>query len=192
MRGKSDTLEGADDLIQKAKSRQKVPTTRFTEEGWKATKRYEEEQDNQVVQEILAAQESPASNLVVALSRERIERERLRSKVPQITSSSRNAKTKKKKAQRLGGTKKSSVSGAQIDDFDELDDIAFLDSQIEKVQTAHGRKVDGHSGYRTIINGILTAKPIPHEDKKDKRASTVLQSKLKQAQNSRKANVKKK
>ena len=152
----------------------------------------EEEDDNQAAQESLAVQESLASNLVVELSRERIERERLRSKAPQIKNSSCNTKTKKNKAQRLGGTKKSSETGPKIDDVDDLDDIAFLDSQIKKVQTAHGRKVDGSSGYRTIINGILTAKPIPHEDKKDERASKVLQSKLKQAQNSRKAKVKKK
>jgi hypothetical protein len=41
--------------------------------------------------------------------------------------------------------------------------MAFLDSQIDKVQNSHGRKVEGTGGrYRTIINCILIAKsPAP-------------------------------
>ena len=40
MRGKSDTLKGADDLIKQAKSRHVVQATQFTEDGWEATKQF--------------------------------------------------------------------------------------------------------------------------------------------------------
>ena len=40
MRGKSDTPIGKEDLIQHAKSRYMIEGTQFTEEGWKATKRF--------------------------------------------------------------------------------------------------------------------------------------------------------
>jgi hypothetical protein len=80
--------------------------------------------------------------------------------------------------------------------MDDLDDIAFLDAQIEKIQTSHGRTIDAAGkGYRTIVstlsastvcyivfdqqqgisfsyvshlqvNGILLAKPLPKEEPK--------------------------
>ena len=37
--------------------------------------------------------------------------------------------------------------------MDDLDDMAFLDAQIEKVQTSHGRKVEAKGkGYRSIVS----------------------------------------
>ena len=44
----------------------------------------------------------------------------------------------------------------QAENLDDLDDMAFLDAQVEKVQNSHGRQVAGSGkSYRTIVNGIL-------------------------------------
>lgn len=76
---------------------------------------------------------------------------------------------------------------------DDLDDMAFLDAQIEKVQTSHGKKVEGSGKtYRTIINGILLEKPKRDEVKKDAKASAALKAKLKKAEDDRKAKTKSK
>lgn len=72
------------------------------------------------------------------------------------------------------------------------DDLAFLNAEIDKVQNSHGRKVVGTgSNYRTIVNGILIAKPKAQGKKKNERASTALKAKLKEAQSSRRAKGKK-
>jgi hypothetical protein len=73
-----------------------------------------------------------------------------------------------------------------------LDDMAFLDAQIERVQTSHGRKVEGSGkGYRSIINGVLLAtKPDEIKRPNNKAAANNLQAKLKAKSQDRK--VKKK
>eukprot|EP00978_Attheya_sp_CCMP212_P000084 scaffold168_cov53-Attheya_sp.AAC.1 len=81
------------------------------------------------------------------------------------------------------------------DDGDkDLDDFAFLDAQIEKVQTSHGRTVEAKGkGYRSIINGILIAPPPDSASKKkDAQSSSALQKKLKASQDDRKAKSKSK
>jgi len=78
--------------------------------------------------------------------------------------------------------------------LDDLDDMAFLDAQIEKVQTSHGRKIEATgSNYKTIVNGILISKPkVDTKPKKDTRAASALNSKIRQAQEGRKSKKKKK
>jgi ATP-dependent RNA/DNA helicase IGHMBP2 len=99
-------------------------------------------------------------------------------------------KKKKKGGQKLGGTKVAKPKDDSPDD--DLDEMAFLDDQINKVQNSHGRKVEGTGGYRTLINGILISKPQAKTTKKDPRASSALNTKLKEAQQGRKAKGKKK
>lgn len=59
---------------------------------------------------------------------------------------------KKKKVQAkghiLGEAKQPSIA-----ELDKLDDMAFLDAQIEKIQTSHGRVIEAKGkGYRTIVS----------------------------------------
>jgi hypothetical protein len=99
-------------------------------------------------------------------------------------------KKTKNKGQKLGfsTSNNKNENTATADDIpDDLDDMAFLDSQIEKVQSSHGRKVDGKGEYRTIVNGILISKPTLREREKDQQASSALRAKLKQTQDGRKA-----
>jgi hypothetical protein len=100
---------------------------------------------------------------------------------------------KKKKTKKKGQKPGCSTSNnknentATVDDIpDDLDDMAFLDSQIEKVQSSHGRKVDGKGEYRTIVNGILISKPAPREREKNQQASSALRAKMMQTQDGRK------
>jgi len=143
-----------------------------------------------------------ANTILGDLANERAERLRQQKKNSKeavsngpATSSKKKKKKKKKKGQKLGGAKKKPPAELKEEKDaapDDLDDMAFLDAQIEKVQNSHGRKFEGKGGYRTVMNGILLAKPEPPEAKKDARATQALQSKLKQAQNDRKAKSKKK
>jgi hypothetical protein len=100
-------------------------------------------------------------------------------------------KSKSKKARKLGGTK---MPAATVIDagVDELDDLAFLDAQINNVQNSHGRKVDGKGSYKTTVNGILLTQRSSPEKKVDVKKSAALQLKLKQAQDSRKPKEKNK
>ena len=105
-------------------------------------------------------------------------------------------KINKKKAttvgQKLGGSK-IKCTKTKGDDLSLLDDMAFLDAQIKKVQTSHGRSIDATGkNYRTIVNGVLLSKPSPKEKKKDSYAANALHAKIKQAQSSRKSKAKKK
>jgi ATP-dependent RNA/DNA helicase IGHMBP2 len=99
-------------------------------------------------------------------------------------------KKKKKGGQKLGGNKVAKPKDDPPDD--DLDEMAFLDAQINEVQNSHGRKVEGTGGYRTLINGILISKPQAKATKKDPRALSALNTKLKEAQLGRKAKGKKK
>ena len=70
---------------------------------------------------------------------------------------------------------------------DQDDDMAFLNAQIQSVQTSHGRRVQGSgNSYKSIINGVLLAKPPPLEVKKDDKATAMLRAKLKEAEQGRK------
>ena len=136
-----------------------------------------------------AVAEVPVSNLLSSLAAERMARERQRLAVTRKPSS----KMPKKHGGKLGGTKKGAPPSKDDNDLDGLDDMAFLDAQIDKVQNSHGRKIDARgTGYRTIVNGILLDKPKPEGKKKDDRAAAALQKKLQQAQADRKTKSKKK
>lgn len=96
-----------------------------------------------------------------------------------------------KSGKRLGGTAIALPPLKHVSD--DLDDMAFLDSQIEQVQTSHGRKVEGKGSYRTIINGMLISKPNPVVGStSDPRKKSALNAKLKQAAEQRKSKGKKK
>jgi ATP-dependent RNA/DNA helicase IGHMBP2 len=103
-----------------------------------------------------------------------------------------NKKKKKQKGQRLGG-KTPKVDTPKDDGLDDLDDMAFLDAQIDKNANAHGRKViGGGKQYRTVINGILNSRPEPQPKQTNTKASKSLQGKLREAESARKAKPKKK
>jgi hypothetical protein len=73
--------------------------------------------------------------------------------------------------------------------------MAFLDAQIDAVQNSHGRHVIGSGKeYRSIINGVLIAKPIPKSTVNTNKSvkSSALNAKIKAAQESRKSQAKKK
>lgn len=66
--------------------------------------------------------------------------------------------SKKKKVKAKGHKLGGAQQPRQVEtvyDMDDLDDIAFLDAQIEKVQTSHGRTIDAAGkGYRTIVSTL--------------------------------------
>ena len=133
------------------------------------------------------------NSLLSSLAKERAAR-RLTTEPTSQGATKIKKKTKSKKGKKLGGARPDSKAKSKQDDgMEGLDDLAFLDAQIEKVQTSHGRKIDaGGSNYKTIVNGILLMKPKPQDKKRDERAANALSSKLKQAQQSRAAKTKKK
>ena len=146
---------------------------------------------------------SSKNSLLADLARERMEREKQKQvdqQSPAVISApkapaSKSSKAKKKKKKKKGGGKgggggASAAAGEseKTEDEDIDDDLAFLDAQIEQVQTSHGRKVEGSGkAYKSIINGVLLAKPEPRAPKKDIRAQNALKEKLKKAGDDRKA-----
>ena len=107
------------------------------------------------------------NSLLGTLARERQARAQAQ---PQIAPKKVTKKKKSKGGKSVGSSKKK-VGKAQreSDDkgLDDLDDMAFLDAPIEKVQTSHGRKIEGSGkNYKTIVNGVLIAKPKLQEKKK--------------------------
>ena len=137
----------------------------------------------------------PVSNmnsLLASLAKERAARQQ-NVAPPKVVQKTTNKSKKKKGGKKLGGTQ--IKSKPQKDEtLDDLDDMAFLDAQIEKVQTSHGRKINASgSNYKTIVNGILISKPKPKDEKKkNTRASKALNEKLKSAQQSRRGGKAKK
>ena len=137
----------------------------------------------------------PVSNmnsLLASLAKERAARQQ-NVAPPKVVQKTTNKSKKKKDGKKLGGTQ--IKSKPQKDEtLDDLDDMAFLDAQIEKVQTSHGRKINASgSNYKTIVNGILISKPKPKDEKKkNTRASKALNEKLKSAQQSRRGDKAKK
>jgi ATP-dependent RNA/DNA helicase IGHMBP2 len=132
------------------------------------------------------------NSLLATLAKERAERDNAKQREEQAKLGAKSKKNKKKKAQKLGGAKK--PDAPPVDEgLDDLDEMAFLDAQIERSQNAHGRKVTGKGeGYRTVVNGILNSTTAPQEAPKNKKAASVLQTKLKQAQEGRTKQAKKK
>ena len=141
------------------------------------------------------ASESKSSNgLLAELAKERANRESQNAGIPHAAGrqAHKQKKKAKKKGQKLGGKAKHINQNDEIPGSDEMDDMAFLDAQIEKNQNSHGRTIQGKGqSYRTVMNGILISKPKPQEKQRNAKATAVLQSKLKQKQDGRKAQTKK-
>jgi predicted DNA helicase len=138
----------------------------------------------------------PATNsLLGQLAQERSERDEQRKQqkpVPTTTTSTKTQKAKKKSGQKLGGSRPRNPVREKDENLDDLDDMAFLDAEIEKVENAHGRKVAGSGKqYKTIVNGILNARPEIRTKPKNTKASSSLQAKLREAENARKKKVQK-
>jgi ATP-dependent RNA/DNA helicase IGHMBP2 len=140
--------------------------------------------------------EVPAANSLLAqLAKERAARQQEEkmnpndtNKVENSSKSKKNQKKKKSKGQKIG-----SPPEPPEEKLDDLDDMAFLDAQIDKAQNAHGRMVTGKGkNYRTIVNGILNARPEPQSKHTNNKANASLQAKLKQAEDARKKKSKKK
>ena len=137
------------------------------------------------------------NDLLKDLAFERQKRQALQQQTqPQTaTNTAQSKKTKKKKkGQKLGGEKKQTKELDKDDDLKDLDDMAFLDAQIEKVQTSHGRNIEAKGkGYKSIINGVLLTK---HDRLEPKRSNTVaansLQAKIKAKSEDRQVKKKKK
>ncbi|KAL3798381.1 hypothetical protein HJC23_005034 [Cyclotella cryptica] len=130
----------------------------------------------------VSSESTPAQNSVLknlALARES------RQNTPKDTPSSNQTKCnkgkKKKKGVKLGGEKKPTKECQDDNNLDELDDMAFLDAQITKVQTSHGRKIEAKGkGYKSIINGVLMTKyDAPEVKKTNTAASSCLHAKIK-------------
>jgi ATP-dependent RNA/DNA helicase IGHMBP2 len=135
------------------------------------------------------------NSLLGALARERAARAGKSVDMKKAEPSKKSKKSKSTKGKKAGaGGPKTIKSKAKEDTSDDnLDDLAFLDAQIEKVQTSHGRKIEASgSAYKSIVNGILIAKPKPKEKKRNTNAVNALNSKMKQAQQSRRAKPKQK
>lgn len=95
--------------------------------------------------------DAPNNNLLRELA---LEREKRQSELPQpVTKPATASKKKKKKGKsKVSGAKNPQKSDEKEDNFSDLD---FLDAQIEKSQSSHGRKVDGKGkGYRSIVSDI--------------------------------------
>ncbi|KAL3939419.1 MAG: hypothetical protein SGBAC_005861 [Bacillariaceae sp.] len=135
------------------------------------------------------------NSLMAQLAKERAERQRNQA-VSQAASAQQQQqqggkkKKKKPKGQKLGGQKPAVKQPEEK--LDDLDDMAFLDAQIKVAENSHGRKVEGKGQYRTIVNGILNTRPEPRAKPTNQSANVALKSKLKDAQNARKAKPKKK
>lgn len=133
------------------------------------------------------------NSLLSSLAKDREARSRAvqSSKKVETKKPSKPKNSKKTGGKKLGGSRISEKS-KKGDGMNDMDDLAFLDAQIEKVQNSHGRKLEGANNYKTIVNGILLSKPKPMEKKRDAKVANALSLKLKQAQDSRKPKQKKK
>jgi hypothetical protein len=105
------------------------------------------------------------------LTKEQLQQQEQASKTPgQSNATAGGGKTKNRNGKgKLGTSKSKPVKQASTmdDRLEEIDDIAYLDKQIQTVQTSHGRKVVGKGDYHLIINDILIAKLPPREAKKN-------------------------
>jgi hypothetical protein len=138
---------------------------------------------------------SSGNTLLAQLAKERATRRQQASTEKASGSSAHSVisvQKKKSKGRLLGGSTKTSTAPAD-EGLDDLDDMAFLDAQVEKNTNAHGRTVTGKGKqYRTVINGILNARPEPKPKQTNAQASKSLQAKLREAESARKVKPKKK
>ena len=147
-----------------------------------------EEREKNLKKDVSSSSTGP-NQLLASLAKERREREQMKHGVSSSTQATGTSKNKKKK-KKAGGKKQGPGISEEDKKLEELDDMAFLDAMIVKSENSHGRKVEGSGkGYKTIVNGILNSRPTPKEAPKNDRASNALKSKLKQAQDGRKAKL---
>jgi ATP-dependent RNA/DNA helicase IGHMBP2 len=149
-----------------------------------------------------ATSPSSANQMLADLARERAEREKEKqASAAALARATKGGKQQKapKPSQKLGGgsvAKKQPPPVVVDKSLDTLDDMAFLDAQINVAQNAHGRTVVGKGkNYRTVVNGILNTKPIEaasSSSSKNPKASAALRNKLQQAQEGRKVKPTKK
>ena len=97
-----------------------------------------------------------------------IEREKRLSEQLKSQTAKPLAATKKKKGnakvQKLQGVKQPQQKEI-VDELEDLDDMAFLDAQIEKVQASHGRKIVAKGkGYRSVVSLFLSSSADKHLD----------------------------
>jgi len=130
--------------------------------------------------------------LLSSLAKDREARSRQEPSSKKVENKGLKQKSAMKKGGRKLGGSRTSEKIKHDDEMNDLDDLAFLNAQIEKVQNSHGRKIEGANNYKTIVNGILLSKPKPVEKKRDLKVANALSLKLKQAQESRKPKQKKK
>jgi len=135
------------------------------------------------------------NNLLRDLAREREQRQNNQAESVQPVASSQQSSKKKKNRKKATGGK---VGGAATskkaeDNFDDLNDMDFLDKQIDLVQNSHGRKIEASGkGYRSVMNGILLASAPKQEAKKDSVVSASLQAKIRSKAQGRQVKKKKK
>lgn len=151
-------------------------------------------------------EQDTSNGILKQLAKEREERRQQREhqqreQLQQQPVASNKKKKKKKKKQKSSGGQKKNQQKSELDDdenLDDLDDMAFLDAQIDKQQSSHGRKIDAKgNGYRSIINGVLLSTPQSRSEetkatRKNTAATSSLQAKIKSSANSRKVKSKKK
>jgi ATP-dependent RNA/DNA helicase IGHMBP2 len=131
-----------------------------------------------------ASSENPTT--LADLARER--RQRAEQKPQQVNVINPKPKITIENGKRLGGTKNKLTPKVVEKDDNTLDDMAFLDAQIDQVQNSHGVAFEGKGKtYRTVVNGILLHKNKAPEPKKNAKASQSLQTKLQEAQKQRAA-----
>jgi len=134
------------------------------------------------------------NNLLRELALEREKRQSQQPKAPSPEEDKPSVPSKKKKTKNKKGNNEKGKAKKEDED-DQLDDLTFLDAQIDKVQNSHGRKIEAKGkGYRSIVNGVLLSTPQGQTaaPKKNKAASCSLQDKLKAKAQDRTAKKKKK
>jgi hypothetical protein len=137
---------------------------------------------------------TPTQNILLKnLALERESRQNSRNDTSSSNQTKRKKGKQKIKGVKLGGEKKSAEECHDHDSLDDLDDMAFLDAQISKIQTSHGRKIEAKgNGYKSIINGVLLTKyDAPKVKKTNTVASSSLQAKIKAKGDDRQAKKKK-
>ena len=140
----------------------------------------------------------PMNSLLGSLAqerRQRMEEAKKTAETPQHQPAENKKKKNKKKKKKLQGRddERAKIDSLISESDKDLDDMAFLDQQVEKVARSHGRKVEGRGkGYKRIINGILNKPPSCNvnpvgRSEKQKEASNRLRSNLAESASSRKA-----
>ena len=105
--------------------------------------------------------EKTISQILQEVSKERMQRQNALLEEKRRDAAKKSLSKKKKpipKGKKLGGESK--PKHAEIDKCDALDDMEFLNQEVAKIQSSHGRKIEGTgSNFRTVVNGILLTKP---------------------------------